>query len=206
LSERAVLVFVVSAPSGAGKSSVLRRVLDDLPRLRFSVSHTTRPPRTGELEGRDYFFVTQERFERMVRALEFLEWAEVHGRCYGTSRAELDRARADGVDLTLDIDVKGAAQVRKQMPSAVTIFLLPPSRAALEARLRGRGGQTENDVERRLRDAREELLRFEDYDYVVVNERLDECVDQVKSIIRAARCRTAQMQDVARSVIATFSA
>lgn len=197
-------MFVVSAPSGAGKSSVLRRVLAELSRLRFSVSHTTRRPRVDEEEGADYSFVSRERFEAMIRDDRFLEWAEVHGQLYGTSREEIARATADEVDLMLDVDVQGAAQVRRRMPSAITVFILPPSRAALDARLRGRGGQDDADIERRLGVAREEIERFREYDYVVVNERIEECVELVKSVIQAARCRTTRMRDAARGVIATF--
>jgi guanylate kinase len=204
LSDRASLVFVVSAPSGTGKSSVLRRVLKDLPRLRFSVSHTTRRPRVNEQEGAHYFFVNRERFEAMIRDDLFLEWAQVHGQLYGTSREEIARACADDIDLVLDIDVQGASLVRQRMPSAVTVFILPPSRAALDARLRGRSAQEETDIDRRLGDAREEIERYCEYDYVIVNERLEECVEQMESIIRAARCRTVQMQDAARVVIETF--
>ncbi|MBN2369736.1 MAG: guanylate kinase [Vicinamibacteria bacterium] len=204
MNDRGGLVFVVSAPSGAGKSSVLRRVLAELSRLRFSVSHTTRRPRVDEEEGADYSFVSRERFEAMIRDDRFLEWAEVHGQLYGTSREEIARATADEVDLMLDVDVQGAAQVRRRMPSAITVFILPPSRAALDARLRGRGGQDDADIERRLGVAREEIERFREYDYVVVNERIEECVELVKSVIQAARCRTTRMRDAARGVIATF--
>jgi guanylate kinase len=206
LSDRESLVFVVSAPSGTGKSTVLRRVLADLTRLRFSVSHTTRPPRVNEVDGQDYFFVEKERFAEMIRDGLFLEWAEVHGQQYGTSRSEIARATSDNVDLILDIDVQGASQVRRRMPKAVTIFMLPPSRASLDARLRGRGDQDEEDIARRLRVASREIERCREYDYVVVNNRIEDCAEQVESIIQAARCRTTRMQEAVRGALETFSA
>jgi guanylate kinase len=199
------MVFVVSAASGTGKSSVLARVISALPGLRFSVSHTTRSPRSSEKNGVHYFFIQRDEFETMIESDRFLEWAEVHGQLYGTSRAEVERARADGVDLILDVDVQGAAQVRSRLPEATTVFLVPPTRAALEERLRGRGRQAENDVRRRLSAARTEIARCREYDYLVVNDRLDECVAKVQSIIRASRCRRSRMIAEVERVLRTFS-
>jgi guanylate kinase len=197
-------LIVVSAPSGAGKSTVLLKVLEAMGSVRFSVSHTTRAPRPGEREGIQYHFVSEEEFGRLQGAGMFLEWAEVHGRRYGTSRSEYERAERDGVDLLLDLDVQGAAQVRLKFPDAVTVFVLPPSYEDLERRLRGRAQDDEESVRRRLETAREELGLYREYDYAIVNEDLDECVLALKSIIRAARCRTSRMDDAAARILRTF--
>jgi guanylate kinase len=197
-------VIVVSAPSGAGKSTVLARVLDDMPGLRFSVSHTTRPPRPGERDGVEYHFVERSVFEGLRDDGKLLEWAEVHGNLYGTGLAEHGQARAEGVDLLLDVDVQGAAQVREKMPEAVTVFILPPSYEVLERRLRGRGQDDEATVKRRLAAAGRELHAFERYDYAIVNDDLGACVEALKSIVRAARCRVSHVAERARAVERTF--
>jgi guanylate kinase len=204
LSERLPSVIVVSAPSGAGKSTVLARVLDDMPGLRFSVSHTTRPPRPGERDGVEYHFVDRRVFEGLRDDGKLLEWAEVHGNLYGTGLAEHGQARAEGVDLLLDVDVQGAAQVREKMPEAVTVFILPPSYEVLERRLRGRGQDDEATVKRRLAAAGRELQAFERYDYAIVNDDLGACVEALKSIVRAARCRVSHVAERARAVERTF--
>jgi guanylate kinase len=197
-------VIVVSAPSGAGKSTVLTRVLDDMPGLRFSVSHTTRPPRPGESDGVEYHFVDRPAFERLRDEGQLLEWAEVHGNLYGTGLEEHRRARERGVDLLLDVDVQGASQVREKMPEAVTVFILPPSYEVLERRLRGRGQDDEATVKRRLAAAGRELRAFERYDYAIVNEDLELCVEALKSIVRAARCRVSHVAVRARAIESTF--
>jgi guanylate kinase len=197
-------VVVVSAPSGAGKSTVLELVLKRVPGLRFSVSHTTRPPRAGETEGIHYHFVGREAFEAMKDAGDFLEWANVHGELYGTGRAELEAARRDGVDLLLDLDVQGAAQVRVAIHDAVSIFLLPPSYEALEQRLRGRGADDEGNIARRLARAAEEVQLYRHYDYAVVNDDIETCVTAVDTIIAAARCRTSRAEPRARRILETF--
>jgi guanylate kinase len=204
LSERNPVVVVVSAPSGAGKSTVIARVLRELGGMRFSVSHTTRPPRGDEKEGVDYHFVDRAAFERLRDEGRLLEWAEVHGNLYGTAMTELVRAREEGVDLLLDLDVAGAAQVRQRLPDAVTVFVLPPSYPDLERRLRGRGQDDEATIERRLAAAGRELGAFWHYDYAIVNDDLDACVRELMSIIRAARCAVPVMAERAREIEKTF--
>lgn len=204
MSERRSNLIVVSAPSGTGKSTLLARILRELEGLRFSVSHTTRRPRPGEQDGVQYHFVSREVFEAMIREDRLLEWANVHGELYGTARAEYDLARAAGQDLLLDIDVQGAANVRARFKEAVSIFILPPSAAALEARLRGRAQDREESIRTRLLNAKAELLGYRDYDYVVVNDDLESCALALQCIVRAARCRTSQVEPAAERILATF--
>ncbi len=204
MSERQVSVIVVSAPSGAGKTTVLARVLDELAGIRFSVSHTTRSPRGHERDGVEYHFVDRERFLGLRDAGGLLEWAEVHGNLYGTGFAEVERAQREGLDLLLDVDVQGAAQVRRRIPDAVTVFLLPPSYQALERRLRGRAQDDEQAIRRRLAMAGREIGSFENYHYAIVNEDLEVCVEELKSIVRAARCRVALVAGRARTIERTF--
>jgi guanylate kinase len=196
-------LVVVSGPSGTGKSTVLQRVLQRVPALRFSVSHTTREPRPGERDGVDYFFVDDEDFRRMVDEDRFLESATVHARRYGTSRGEVDRAERDGVDLLLDLDVQGAAQVRRQHADAVTVFILPPSYAALEERLRGRGAP-DPSLQARLDAASREAALYGDYDFCLVNDDLDRTVEQLSAIVQAARLRTSRVDAEAREILGTF--
>jgi guanylate kinase len=197
-------VIVVSAPSGAGKTTVLARVLRDLGGIRFSVSHTTRPPRGAERDGVEYHFVDRAAFERLREEGRLLEWAEVHGNLYGTGVEEIERASAAGVDILLDLDVQGAAQVRERIPDAVTVFVLPPSYEVLEGRLRGRGQDDEASIRRRLAAAGSEIDAFERYDYAIVNDDIEACVEELKSIVRAARCRVAVVRDRARAIERTF--
>ena len=204
MSERTPTVIVVSAPSGAGKTTVLARVLRDLGGIRFSVSHTTRPPRGAERDGVEYHFVDRAAFERLRAGGRLLEWAEVHGNLYGTGIEELERASAAGVDILLDLDVQGAAQVRKRIPDAVTVFVLPPSYEVLEGRLRGRGQDDEASIRRRLAAAGSEIDAFEQYDYAIVNDDIEACVEELMSIVRAARCRVAVVRDRARAIERTF--
>ena len=204
MSEREPNLIVVSGPSGAGKSTVLARALAEMDRLQFSISHTTRKPRPGEKDGVEYHFSTRAAFLSMREAGQFLEWAEVHGELYGTARSEYDRARGQGVDLLLDVDVQGAAQVRTQFADAVSIFILPPSYLALERRLRGRGPNDEAQFRRRLDAAREELSLYREYDYAIVNEHLEVSVEELKSVIRASRCRTGRVNGLAQRILGTF--
>jgi guanylate kinase len=187
-------LFVVSAPSGAGKHTILREVLAADPQLAYSISATTRPPREGEADGREYYFLDRGEFMRRVDAGEFFEWARVHDRLYGTLRSEMDRRLALGTDVLLELDVQGMRNLKRQETDTdvVTVFILPPSLAVLEQRLRGRGTNTEEDIALRLRNARTEIEARGEYDYLVVNDRLDEAVADMKAIVRARRCRTAK--------------
>jgi guanylate kinase len=184
------ILFVVSAPSGAGKTTILKKVMADLPGLIFSVSYTTRTPRQGERDGRDYHFINRELFAqiRSRRPTGFLEWAEVHGNFYGTGREEVDRLLGTGRDVVLDIDVQGAMQMRKTS-DPVLIFIAPPSLAELESRLRKRGTETEAAIALRLENARREMRYANDYDYLIINDQLVEAVDCLRSIVVAERCR-----------------
>jgi guanylate kinase len=197
-------MIVVSGPSGTGKSSILQCVHEGLKGIRLSVSHTTRAPRKGEVEGVHYYFVTPERFKKMIEADAFLEWAEVYGHFYGTSRAEYERAEADSYDLITDLDPQGAAPVRQTIPDAVTVFILPPSYEALEERLRGRKKDDEAVMKRRLALAMEEIRHYREYDYILVNDRLEECVKELKGVIRATRVRLERADAVAQSILKTF--
>jgi guanylate kinase len=183
---------------------VLRRVLREVPGLRFSVSHTTRAPRAGERDGVEYHFVDRAGFERLKREGRMLEWAEVHGELYGTERAELERAATAGVDLLLDLDVQGAAQVRLKVRDAVSVFILPPSFQALETRLRGRGLDDEASIRRRLLGARDEMSLYPEYDYTVINDELEACVASLKAILVAARCRTSRVRGAADGILGSF--
>ena len=184
------VILVLSAPTGGGKTTIGRRLVEVDGGLRFSVSHTTRPPRPGERDGVDYHFVERSAFEAMAAAGEFLEWAEVHGHLYGTHRREGEAARREGKDLLLDIDVQGGLQVKAARPDAVLVFILPPSLEVLLARLESRGGEPGFDLKRRLCTAEKELERSGTYDYNVLNEDLDRAVGQVRCILEAARLRT----------------
>lgn len=186
-------LFVISAPSGAGKSTLCGMLLERMEGLAFSVSHTTRPPRPGEVDGRDYHFVTQEEFEAMVAKDEFLEWARVHDNLYGTSRKAVMEMLASGLDVILDIDVQGAAQVRKRFPAAVTIFILPPSWKALEERLEKRGSEDRARLKVRLANAVKEMEEAHRYQYIVVNDQLDRAYTDLAAIVSGVRCRSARV-------------
>ena len=183
-------LFVISAPSGAGKSTILKKLLAAVPNLSFSVSHTTRSPRPGESNGREYHFVDRTAFEGMRADQAFLEWAEVHGNLYGTSRAAIEAQQAQGIDVFLDIDVQGAKQLRDcGLPGVVFLFIAPPSWAELERRLRGRGTDPEETVQLRLSNARREMEDADRYDYLVINDRLDEAVEVLRAVVIAERCK-----------------
>jgi guanylate kinase len=201
--ERGTLI-VVSAPSGAGKSSLADRVLKRLSNLRFSISYTTRTPRGTEQHGVDYYFVTEDEFRAMRERDEFLECAEVHGHLYGTHEKSVEEMLNHGFDVMLDIDVQGAEQVRRRVPEAVLVFILPPSCEVLEARLRARNLNAPPDIERRLRNAAIEVQLYERFDYAVLNEDLDRALDQLEAIIVAERCRPDRQRNRIESVIDTF--
>lgn len=179
-------LFIVSGPSGAGKTTLSGAALKAFPDLKLSVSCTTRRPRGGEIEGVDYQFVDAARFDAMIDEDDLAEWAEVHGHRYGTPRSPLDRALAEGRDMLLDIDVQGAAQLRRLYPEAVAVFLMPPDRATLESRLRGRGTDSEATVRRRLDNACREIRCAADYDHVIVNRDRDEAIAEFEAIMREA--------------------
>ena len=197
-------VFIISAPSGSGKSTLVTHLLRRVPGLRFSVSYTTRPPRGEERDGREYYFISQEQFEARIQRDEFLEWAEVFGNYYGTHRSELDRAGMEGIDLVLDIDVKGARQLKERIPDAVSIFVLPPSREVLEQRLRARSQDSKPVIQRRLREAAEEIRNYSQYDYVLVNRDLESSVDTLVSIVTSARSRRERMEQEIVPILETF--
>jgi guanylate kinase len=198
------ILFVISAPSGTGKSTVARRLEERTPGLEFSVSFTTRQPRPDELDGRDYHFVDAGRFQAMVDGNGFLEWADVFGHRYGTGLEATRGALSEGRDLLLDIDVQGARQVRAGPVQAISIMLLPPDYATLEARLRGRGSEAGAQREDRLAQARQEAQEYLDFDFLVINDELDGAVADLGGIVRAERCRTGRRRGDAERVLATF--
>src|SRR5215467_28342 len=189
-------VFIISAPSGSGKSTLVEKLRRQIPNLEFSISYTTRTPRGAEKNGREYFFVSREQFQQMIRRNEFLEYARVFEvDYYGTASRFLRKAEERGNDLLLDIDVQGAEQIREKIPDAVSIFILPPNRSELEKRLRERGQNREDDIQRRLDDARREIENYEKYDYILVNDRLDESVEGLKAIVLSERLRRSGQED-----------
>lgn len=198
------ILFVVSAPSGTGKSTLARRLLDGVPCLEFSVSFTTRAKRPGETDGREYHFVSDAVFDRMVERADFLEWAPVFGHRYGTSRSATEGILATGRDLLLDIDVQGAAQVRGSDVATVSIFVLPPDYATLESRLRFRGSERESEIHRRLAQARLEAEDYRHYDYVVVNDDIERATKEMRAIVRAERARTGRRRTFVEKILETF--
>jgi len=183
------LLFIVAAPSGAGKSSLVNAVVADDPDLALSVSYTTRAPRAGEVNGREYHFVDRATFQRMLEAGEFLESAEVHGNFYGTSQKRIADARARGHDVVLEIDWQGAQQVRRLFPDVVSVFILPPSGAELERRLRARGQDSEDTIRRRLAAAREEISHAAEFDFVIINNDFEQARKDLVAVVRAARLK-----------------
>lgn len=183
------LVYIISAPSGSGKSTLTNELLKLVPNLVFSISYTTRAPRGSEQNGKQYHFVPMQEFDRMVREGEFLEHANVHGNCYGTARRFLREAGKSGHDLLLDIDVQGAAQVKKNLTDAISIFVLPPDRKTLEWRLRNRGEDSEDVIRRRLSDAGREIEEYDKYDYVLINDQLEKSIERLKAIVLSERLR-----------------
>jgi guanylate kinase len=198
------VVMIISAPSGSGKSTLVRRLIESDPKIDFSTSVTTRQPRSGEINGRSYRFITKEEFFRLREAGELLEWAEVFGNYYGTTRSVLAEAESKGHDLILDIDVQGAGQLKGKLLEAVTVFILPPSRSELETRLRNRSSDPDEVIERRLRDAVREVNNLSFYDYIVVNDNLEESFNRLRSILVAERCRVGRARAGIQPILESF--
>lgn len=197
-------VFIISAPSGSGKSTLVSGLMKADRDLRFSVSYTTRKPRGAEVPGESYVYISREEFEQRIRRDEFLEHAEVFGNYYGTHRSVLDMARRDSKDLILDIDVQGARQLKKRIPEAVTVFILAPSRDILEQRLRARSEDSEEVIQRRLREAAQEIRNYNQYDYILVNHQVEESIGTLSAIVRAERVRRFRMENKIRSILDSF--
>ncbi len=198
-------LFVISGPSGTGKSSLARRVLSGTARLDFSVSYTTRARRPGEEDGREYHFVDDRTFDRMVAEDAFLEWAHIFGKRYGTAREATERALAGGKDLLLDIDVQGARQVRAKALDAVTVFVMPPSFEALAERLRARGSEGETEAAHRLSLARREAEEVQSFDYLIVNDDLERAASELRAVVEAERRRVGRCEAEVRRIVGTFS-
>jgi guanylate kinase len=205
-SRRHGLLFIVSAPSGAGKTTLVERLVQILPNLRMSRSYTSRISRDGERDGVDYNFISRESFQQRIDACDFLEWADVFGNLYGTSASDVEAMVAAGQDVVLVIDVQGARQVRARGVDHTAIFVMPPSFPVLEQRLRGRSKDTEEQMQRRLETARAEASSYADYDYVVVNDDLESTVVRLQEIIAAERSRTHRMTPIAEQIIKSFKA
>jgi len=197
-------LFVVSSPSGGGKGTIIRHVLEDVGNLSYSVSYTTRAPRQGEIDGREYFFVSRETFEEMVAAGEFLEWACVHGNLYGTAKSQVIEETNAGADIILEVDVQGAASVRQLLMDSVSIFILPPSYEVLKQRLITRGTDSPEELAIRLRNAPDELKQYSAFDYVIINDEIDRASGQLASIIYAERARCMRQESLVLEVIEKF--
>lgn len=193
MQKRRGSLFVVSAPSGAGKTTLCRKAGEELSGLMHSVSFTTRPPRAGEIQDVHYTFIDQDEFRSMIADGEFIEWAEVHGNFYGTSRSRIENIVSGGNDVILDIDVQGARQIKEHFPGSTLIFILPPSMKALEERLFNRMSDSQEVIERRMRKAREEIKEYKSYDYVIVNDLFEEAFDSFSSVIKAERTRISKV-------------
>ena len=198
------LLFIVSAPSGAGKTTLAERLVQILPNLRLSRSYTSRAARTGERDGVDYHFISRPEFEQRINRGEFLEWADVFGNYYGTALTDVERMGAEGQDVVLVIDVQGAAQIKQRGVDHTAIFVMPPSFAVLEQRLRGRSKDSEQQMQRRLDTARAEASSYTGYDYLVVNDALDATVVRLQEIIAAERSRVHRMRPIAEHILETF--
>ncbi len=199
-------LYIVSAPSGAGKTSLVKALLEDCAHLRLSVSHTTRAPRPGEISGTHYHFIAKEEFQRLLEQQAFLEHAQVFDNFYGTSRAWVETQLQAGYDVLLEIDWQGARQARAAWPQAVSIFILPPSLAALEERLRQRGQDTEETIARRMRDARQEISHYPEYDYVIINDHFHRALAELQAIPRARRVTLAVQQQASQALLAALLA
>jgi len=199
-----ISVFIISAPSGSGKSTLVNRLMKTVPNLTFSISYTTRPPRSQEVHGVDYVFISREEFLKRLERNEFLEHAEVFGNFYGTHESTFHKAIEAGSDLVLDIDVQGARQLKVAIPGAISIFVLPPSREVLEQRLRARSQDSEEVIQRRLKGAAEEVRNYTQYDYVLINREIEESAARLASIVRAERLRKVRMEEEVRPILESF--
>lgn len=199
------ILFVVSAPSGGGKGTLIQRVLNNVPNLSYSVSFTTRAPRNGEIDGREYFFIASERFAQMIAANEFLEWANVHGKLYGTAKDQVVREVSAGRDLILEVDVQGAASVRELLPDSVSIFILPPSFSVLKSRLQARGTDSPEELDLRLRNAPLELKDYAAFEYLILNDELDRAAEQLIAIVHAERARLSRQSERVKRVVEAFT-
>ncbi|MBK8312799.1 MAG: guanylate kinase [Acidobacteria bacterium] len=197
-------LFIVSAPSGAGKTTLVTELMTRDEWVKESISYTSRAPRNGEVEGEHYHFVAREEFLEMIERGEFLEWAEVHGNLYGTSRSAVEDMLARDIDVVLTIDVQGAAQMRQVFPSAIGVFIFPPSYEALIERLEKRGANSTEDFELRMRNAIDELDQYRDFDYVVINDDLKRATDELAAIVVAERCRFSRRKRYADEILRTF--
>ena len=199
------MLIVVSSPSGGGKGTLIDRVLQTVPGVSYSVSYTTRAPRGAEQDGREYFFVSAATFEGLIRQGEFLEWADVYGHLYGTSKAQVERERAAGKDIILEIDVQGAASIRQLIDDAVSVFILPPSFELLRDRLAARGTDLPADLERRLRGAPAEVEQYKCFQYVILNDNIDRASAQLASVIYAERARRERQEPKLKETLADFA-
>jgi len=197
------MLFVISGPSGSGKSTLCKKVLSKVENLFFSVSHTTRQKRENEYEGKDYYFISEEQFKKMINNKEFVEWAIVHGNYYGTSRKEIEEKASKG-DVLLDIDVQGASQIKLKFKNAIFIFIMPPSYDELKNRITNRGNEDSASIEKRLRIAKEEIKCYKNYDYIIINDEVDKAVEELSSIIISERCAKRKNSEEVKRIIATF--
>jgi len=204
MKQRKNNVFLISAPSGAGKTSLIQLLLAKLPSLFFSVSHTTRPPRPGEQDGVEYFFISHGRFEEMIESNQFLEWALVHGHYYGTSRDMLHRAEEMGRDLLLDVDIQGHQQVRKLLDGVISIFIMPPSYEALRERLMARRKDSQEQIDQRMETATKEIRHYAEYDYIVINDNLETAFDNLIAIVKSQQSRRESLDERIRTILRSF--
>jgi guanylate kinase len=201
MTNREPVLLIVSSPSGAGKTTLCKRLLSEFSDIRFSISHTTRTPRSSEQDGRDYRFVSLDRFHRMVAENQFAEWANVHGNHYGTSHQEIQNAISTGTDLIFDVDYQGAASIQARYPDAVSVFILPPSIAELKNRLQTRGTESPESLHNRFTAALGEIEQYPKFTYLLVNENVDQAYDQMRSILLAERCKNRRMATMASDLL-----
>jgi guanylate kinase len=198
------MVIIISAPSGSGKSTLVNALIKEVPNLSFSVSYTTRKPRGAEVEGQHYHYISREEFEQRIAAGEFLEYAEVFGNYYGTHQSYAQKAEAAGCDLLLDIDVQGAMQVMEKALDAVSVFIVAPSKDVLEERLRKRSEDSEEVIQRRLQEASQEVRYAEKYDYIIINDKVEESAENLISIVRAERVRRQRLAESLKPILQTY--